>query len=640
MVNNLLCQLRQAGKIRPLDEAFGQFIADQEAGRQLEQQMNIALLAAYLSNRLGEQDSCIQLEFLAQPFSEYHKFPSLEVLREQLEQSTSVEIITSDSGAANKPIIFDRNRLYLQRYWHYEHELAKRIMTKAAKKIDVDLAAARKILDSLFTVGNDAEANASAQFDWQKIAVCIAASQQLTLITGGPGTGKTTTVTRLMALLQGLATIKGQHLNIKLVAPTGKAAARLSQSINTAKSKLPKGLSLGLPDQCSTVHRLLGARPLSPYFKFNAQNPLHLDVLVLDEASMIDLPLMSKLFAALPPYAQVILLGDKDQLASVEAGSVLSDICAAAFEQMNNDRVQLSYSVEARAQIETLSGYALPAEGHDRKGIGDNLVVLQKSHRFSAESSVGLLANAINRGRHQQSRSLLVDKTHTDINWYQDYQQQHLVAQLMPTYIEFFAAVKEGDVAKAFDCLQQQQVLCAQKSGDWGVYRLNNLIENELHKQGLIDTSRVFYSGRPIMLSQNDHHQKLFNGDIGIVMVDPKHAELQKVWFISAEGQIRGLLSSRLPVHETLYAMTIHKSQGSEFEHVYLCLPDIKHLAGAKSLSRELLYTGLTRAKRSFSLYASQQALQLSLQQQCKRGSGLAERLQSASTTGSTDTSF
>ncbi|MFT5677022.1 MAG: exodeoxyribonuclease V alpha subunit, partial [Paraglaciecola sp.] len=292
------------------------------------------------------------------------------------------------------------------------------------------------------------------------------------------------------------------------------------------------------------------------------------------------------------------------------------------------------------AKIEQLSGYALPGGGHDTTDIGDNLVVLQKSHRFSAKSAVGQLANAINRGEYQQSLNLLMDKAQADIDWYEDSQQQHLVAQLMPTYTRYFAAVEEGDVLKAFDCLQQQQVLCAQKSGDWGVYRLNTLIENELHKQGLIDTSRAFYSGRPIMLNQNDHNQKLFNGDIGIVMVDPEQAELQKIWFISAEGQIRGLLSSRLPAHETLYAMTIHKSQGSEFEHVYLCLPDVKHPTGAKGLSRELLYTGLTRAKQSFSLYASQRALQLSLQQQCKRGSGLAERLQTDSVTKSMEPSL
>ncbi|MFT4941020.1 MAG: exodeoxyribonuclease V alpha subunit [Paraglaciecola sp.] len=627
MVKAVLSQLQQAGRIRPLDEAFGQFIAAQESGWSAEQQTNLGLLAAHLSNRLGEQDSCLQLSLLAQPFAEFHQFPAVEQLHQQLSQANSVAVIRSAGDVADKPLVLEGNKLYLQRYWQYERELARLILAKAANSLDLDVNAAKKILNRLFTGVTDAEANSATQVDWQKVAVCIAASQQLTLITGGPGTGKTTTVTRLMALLQGLAKIKGQSLSIKLVAPTGKAAARLSQSINSAKSKLPEDLSLGLPDQCSTVHRLLGAKPFSPYFKFNAHNPLHLDVLVLDEASMVDLPLMSKLFAALPQHAQIILLGDKDQLASVEAGSVLSDICAAAFERVSKASTQFSYSAAMIARIEQLSGYALPVGGLSTTAIGDNLVVLQKSHRFSAESAVGQLANAINLGQYQQSLNLLMDKTQADIDWYENSQQHHLVAQLMPTYTRYFAAIEAGNVAKAFECLQQQQVLCAQKSGEWGVHRLNKLIENELYKQGFIDTSRAFYSGRPIMLNQNDHNQKLFNGDIGIVMADPEQAELQKIWFISAEGQIRGLLSSRLPAHETLYAMTIHKSQGSEFEHVYLCLPDIKHLAGAKGLSRELLYTGLTRAKQSFSLYASQQALQLSLQQQCKRGSGLAERL-------------
>ncbi|MFT4993728.1 MAG: exodeoxyribonuclease V alpha subunit [Paraglaciecola sp.] len=630
MVKALLAQLHHTGRIKALDLAFGEFIAEQESSQSPEQQTNIALLAACLSARLGDQDSCLHLADLAQPFGDVHQFPPMDSLLQQLSQGHSVLQVRDVNEGADKPLVLDGGKLYLQRYWQYERELAGHILHKAANSMAIDIPMAKMVLDQLFT---ERLPNPAEQPDWQKIAVAMAATQQFSVITGGPGTGKTTTVTRLMALLHRLSVLKAKPLIIKLVAPTGKAAARLSQSISQAKTQLPEALQHGLPEQCTTVHRLLGALPHSPYFKHNSQKPLHLDVLVLDEASMVDLPLMSKLFGALPARAQIILLGDKDQLASVEAGSVLSDICAAALGLTKREHSPVAYSPKMVAHIEQLTAYALPAVKHQNKSVSDNVLVLQKSHRFSAKSGIGRLASSINRGQYQQSLALLNAADTTDIHWHEqsqlsaDKQNKQLVAQLMPAYSQYFAAIKEGDIQAAFRCLGQQQVLCAQKSGEWGVHQLNALIEKELHKQGLIDTSRDFYLGRPLMLGQNDHHQQLFNGDIGIVMPDPGQPEVIKVWFITAQGQIRALLPSRLPLHQTLYAMTIHKSQGSEFEHVYLCLPNIKHGAGAKGLSRELLYTGLTRAKNSFSLYASQQALQLSLQQQCKRGSGLAERL-------------
>jgi len=638
MVKALLAQLQQTGRINALDLAFGEFIAEQDSGQSQEHQTNIALLAACLSSRLGDQDSCLHLADLAQPFGDVHQFPAIDSLMQQLSQAKTVLRVREANEAATKPLVLDGDKLYLQRYWQYERELARHILDKAANSMAIDIPAAKVVLEQLFT---DRAANDVKQPDWQKIAVAMAATQQFSVITGGPGTGKTTTVTRLMALLKQLSIMRTKALIIKLVAPTGKAAARLSQSISQAKQQLPEQLRQGLPEQCTTVHRLLGALPHSPYFKHNEHKPLHLDVLVLDEASMVDLPLMSKLFAALPVHAQIILLGDKDQLASVEAGSVLSDICAAAVVsgQANTDSSPVAFSQMMVEHIQQLTSYSLPAVGHQVKPLSDNVLVLQKSHRFSEKSGIGRLAKSINHGHYQQSLALLSSADTTDIHWHEqsklskpsklsgDKQNRQLVAQLMPGYSQYFRAIKQGDIQGAFIGLAHQQVLCAQKSGEWGVHQLNALIEKELHKQGLIDASRDFYLGRPLMLGQNDHHQQLFNGDIGIVMPDPQQKEVIKVWFITSQGQIRGLLPSRLPLHQTLYAMTIHKSQGSEFEHVYLCLPDIKHAAGARGLSRELLYTGLTRAKTSFSLYASQQSLQLSLQQQCKRGSGLAERL-------------
>jgi exodeoxyribonuclease V alpha subunit len=260
-----------------------------------------------------------------------------------------------------------------------------------------------------------------------------------------------------------------------------------------------------------------------------------------------------------------------------------------------------------------------------------------KSHRFNENSGIGKLAKQVQAGQVGQSFNLLNAEQFSDINWYQPTQTspqavaneilKTLVTKLLPIYQLYTQAIQQGDLRQGFKYLHQQQVLCAQKSGYWGVTQLNALIESELNKQGLIDNSKDFYIARPVMLSKNDHQLKLFNGDIGIVMPDPNNASLNKVWFVTPEGELRGLLPSRLPSLETLYAMTIHKSQGSEFESVYLCLPLITPNNQGRGLNRELIYTGLTRAKSHFMLFAEAKALSLSLGQQCVRGSGLAERL-------------
>ena len=642
-LHSILEQLQIQGLIRPLDKAFALFIADGLDEQQNTATLNISLLAAYLSASLGEQHSCIELAELNQPFAPWFEFVEHPSLMTYLQQSTLVEVITQPFAEAklscNKPIVVEDSRLYLQRYWLYEGELASQILARASQQKNVDQQSAIALLNSLFS------SDSTESIDWQKVAVCVAARQMISFITGGPGTGKTTTVTKLLALLQGLAREQGKVLNIKLVAPTGKAAARLTESISAARQKLPTRLQQDLPEQCQTIHRLLGAKPQSPYFKANSAQPLHLDVLVVDEASMVDLPLMSKLFAALPAHAQVILLGDKDQLASVEAGSVLSDICAAVLVDDKQVASLASYSKPMQQQLhswlqlsaEQISQDANAPHTAYQSQIKDNLVMLQKSHRFSAQSGIGQLAQLINQGQIKQSMQLLSLHNLADIEWTVpqaltrqgviDEQLQSLILTLMPGYRAYFSAIKQGDLAAAFTSLGQQQVLCAQRSGAWGITQLNDLIEQELNAQGLIQRGQDFYAGRPLILTRNDHNLKLFNGDIGIVMADPQEPSLTKVWFNMADGSIRVFLPNRIPPHDTLYAMTIHKSQGSEFAQVHLCLPLINPVSKGRGLSRELLYTGLTRAKQHFSLYAQQQALQICLKQQCVRGSGLAQRL-------------
>ncbi len=665
-LKNGLGQLLNMSKIRAIDMAFADFIYSEESVQDTSGTSTspasecLTMLAAYVSAQSGEQNSCIDLHRLGQPFLGIYRFPELSTMLSYMQNTHTFACLTAtvvnlDEQTA-KPIILQNGKLYLQRYWQYESQLAAIIREKSAKTLDLDIMAAQTLLSDLFHEKHETDnADQGHTLDWQKVAVCIAASQTLSFITGGPGTGKTTTVTKLLALLQGLALNKStaqnkKILNIQLVAPTGKAAARLTESISAAKQKLPTDLQANLPEQCQTIHRLLGAKPQSPYFKADANHPLHLDVLVLDEASMVDLPLMAKLFAALPKDAQIILLGDQDQLASVETGSVLSDICAAShFEGANLDNTLMAYSDTMQQHLTKLMSIptlisqdivatkTTPQNVIQGSVIRDNVVRLVKSHRFAENSGIGQLAKQVKAGQVAPCLSLLKDEQFTDINWYQPTQTtpqtvaneilQTLTTKLLPIYKQYTQAIQQGDLRQAFKYLHQQQVLCAQKSGYWGVTQLNALIEGELHKQGLIDNSKDFYVGRPVMLSKNDHQLKLFNGDVGIVMPDPNNATLTKVWFVTPEGDLRGLLPSRLPSLETLYAMTIHKSQGSEFESVYLCLPPITANNKGRGLNRELIYTGLTRAKKYFMLFGEGKALGLSLGQQCVRGSGLAGRL-------------
>lgn len=619
MANEILNNLLLKGAIRPIDFAFAEFIEQHE---QIKDPL-VTVLAAYLSSRLGEQNSCIDLQQLGQPYATDYMFPKLgDILFLLIRASTVHSVgcdVSGDIGCdISLPIVLDNNKLYLQRYWQYEVALTKQIIQGCSQFNMIDAQDIKDDLTTLFPENN------SAEIDWQKIAVGIAMRNKLTFITGGPGTGKTTTVTRLLALMQHTALKKGKPLHIQLVAPTGKAAARLVDSIGQAKLQLPQGFENEIPSGCSTIHRLLGTLPNSPFFKANQHTPLHLDVLVIDEASMIDLPLMTKLFNALPEKCQLIMLGDKDQLASVEAGSVLSDICASSQDKQDIPQ----YSDELRDYIAQLSGYQLPQhDGLLKSKVENNLIVLQKSHRFTTQSGVGQLAQSINTGNVQRCISLLLDENYPDVAWRKETEVSELVAKLMPNYIQYFKAISKGDIIEAFELLAKHQVLCAQRSGTRGVDELNLAIEKELNKQNLIDSSREFYPGRAIIISQNDHRLKIFNGDLGIVMEDPNNPALTKVWLMAENDQVRGILPNRLPAHENVYAITIHKSQGSEYQEVHLCLPPQQGGASFRGLSRELLYTGLTRAKKQFTLYSEQNVIEHAISHQCHRSSGLTDRL-------------
>lgn len=460
--------------------------------------------------------------------------------------------------------------------------------------------------------------------DWQKIACVLASRQRFGLITGGPGTGKTTTVLRLLALLQwqALAT-HGKPLRIGLAAPTGKAAARLSGSIAGAIGRLPlddvpqgEVIRAAIPHAVSTLHRLLGSRPDSRHFRHDARNPLRLDVLVIDEASMIDLEMMAAVMHALPASARLILLGDKDQLASVEAGAILGELCARA--------QQGHYWPETAIWVSEVTREVVPPALQDVAGtpLDQSICMLRHSHRFGADSGIGRLAAFVNAGDVQGVARLWREAGQGagqtgDIARYEVDASRRGLRELVihgrgeqPVgYAHYLQVMRQHQPAPdadpaTFDVWAQQvlqahgrfQLLCALRQGHWGVDHLNRQIAVWLQGAGLLAASEGWYAGRPVMITHNDYELGLMNGDVGITLAGP--GGRLRVVFLNDRGAVRWVLPSRLQAAGTVFAMTVHKAQGSEFDHAALAMPE----ALSPVLTRELVYTAITRARRFFTL--------------------------------------
>lgn len=524
-----------------------------------------------------------------------------------------------------KPLQLFNERLYFARLAEYEHTLATRLLAMSERHLNINTQLLSQLLSDYFVD------NSALTIDWQKVACAIAATKGFSVITGGPGTGKTTTVTKLLAILQSL--YKSAPLSIKLVAPTGKAAARLSESILGAKQKLeiiPDDIKALIPDSAQTIHRLLGVKPFTNKFKHNRTNPLHLDVLIIDEASMVDLSLMAKLIEALPTHARLILLGDKDQLASVDTGSVMSDLCQGlALGQTPN------YSQARCDELNALcfKGEAkLAAPGHSEFKLADCIAFLQHSYRFDAQSGIGQLALAVNTNHNGILKYVEQQSTQGQFNdVILDYDFvakpiEKLINSAAKHYAHYLSLIaQEASVADVHAAFSQYQLLAAVREGDYGVNSLNNRIERALVQQGLISVSpnQRHYSGMPIMVSQNDYQLKLFNGDIGILM--PDESGQLKALFIDEQNNVRAFSPARLPAHDKVYVMTIHKSQGSEFSYTAMVLPPLKQ--ASMGINRQLVYTGITRAKNTFELVADKKVLLLAMNKSVSRASGLYERL-------------
>jgi exodeoxyribonuclease V alpha subunit len=525
-----------------------------------------AMAAALLSRNMRLGHICLDLARRPAAFGNpplAFAWPELKIWQKGFAKNRAIG--RPDQG---RPLVLDgAGRLYLRRYWEYEKALAKEILMRCQESVPLSLL--------------DTDTNL------QDLAIETALARRFVVISGGPGTGKTTTVLKLLERL--VSAPGGEKLRIALAAPTGKAAARLQE---TLRSGIGNSLAQDrLPKSASTLHRLLGPRHNSVYFWHDAKNPLPVDLVVVDEASMVSLTMMAKLFDALPEKARVILLGDRDQLSSVEPGAVLGDIASAASEPGPLQR---------------------------------SLVVLEKNYRFGNQSNIFALSNAVRDGEVDRALEILNSAEHPDLCAGKTPPPRRIAEQLRQCVIAGYSAyLRTVDPTEALEQFKKFRVLCPFRAGPYGVEGLNRAIEKILREERLIVGPQNAYPGMPILITQNDNPLRLYNGDIGILLPNPADSSHLMAWFAGEDGGLRRIPPARLPEHELAFAMTVHKSQGSEFDTVLLVLPDKE----SPVLTRELIYTGLTRARSRVQVWFQEFVFRTAVRRNAQRGSGLRDRL-------------
>jgi len=614
-----LSTLREHGAIDALARQFAEGLCAMVR----EQRPEVKLALALVSRQVGQGHVCldlpavcnrpptIELDGETRPIVLPARDAWVSVLRD-CALVASVSSVTGDGAAhPERPLVLvDDRRLYLRR--HYEHERAlldavrQRIATPQGEAAPA--AALRRLFPDTPGAGRGGGGGGGGQLslglddgegaDLQRIACERAARRSFFVISGGPGTGKTSTVVKLLALLVEQAQAGGRPPpRMHLMAPTGKAAARLSSSIQLARDGLDVAAAVreAIPESATTIHRALGVLGGQRVgFRHDRRTPLVTDLVLVDEASMVDLALMRRLLDAVPEGARVILLGDRNQLSSVEAGAVLGDLCGAG----------LSAAERAGCAID------------------DAVVHLTRSYRYSARSGIGRLADAINRAHATEVLELLRSDRHGDVVLCEEQTPRGMGPQLAADVVRGYRAYLEASGPRhrlsAFD---RFRVLCAHRRGPHGVEDLNERIAELLHAEGLIAPPVAHYDGRPVLVTHNDYQAGLFNGDVGTVAIDPKGGS--RVHFIGVDGEPRSLSTARLPPHESVYAMSIHKSQGSEFDEIAVVLPD----ASSALLSRELLYTAVTRARKRVVIHATADVIKRAVETDVQRASGLRDAL-------------
>ena len=592
--------MRTNGLLRDIDIQFSEVLMRLTA----EDNPLLQLGAALASSAIAEGHICADLESITKeplttdPEEETKlDWPELNDWIAKLKSSAAVGTDTND-----RPLYLDQaNRLYLSRYWDYQTRLVHMIRERMSLlDQSLDVALLKDGIERLFDWDSKKPKDT---IPWQAIAAIGALQRNFCVISGGPGTGKTTTVVRILALLFEQAHARKEAFpRVILLAPTGKAASRMEESIREKKDllKCDKKILAAIPQNASTIHR--------------RDNPLPYDVVIVDEASMISFSMMTHLIDAVPKAAKLVLLGDENQLASVQAGAILGDVC--------NAKERGPHSTAFGEVVKDLLNIELDETSDEVPQIRDSIIELKVSHRFDDTKGIGALARAIKAGESETVLDLLKSKTPDNIHLISTNEDinDDVTSLISTSYSDYLKCDDPSNKLKAFN---QFRVLCAHRRGALGSEKFNDLIASILSKANGLKASGVWYPELPVMVTQNDYRQTLFNGDIGIINRASDDQSRLVTQFPGPDNSIREFAPSRLPSHEPVFAMTIHKSQGSEFKRVLVVLP--KDLSPI--LSRELLYTAVTRAAEEVFILADEDVIKLAVHQEIERASGLSDLL-------------
>lgn len=616
--------LRAAGYLRAVDVQLARTLG--EIGAESHEWVHLAVALTF--RYLADGHVCLPLdELVSRPLSDLLRAQSPDASEHTGAEPTEaltwpdpekwLELLQASALSVphNGPVVVEEPNVYLRRYYEHERDFAASIAqrlqplpatsalaTPGGPEDEAEQSATRALLDQLFPAAPTA-ASKPAVPDLQRAAAETVLGQRFTVITGGPGTGKTYTVVNVMVLLVAQAQRRGLPApRMTLVAPTGKAAARLGESIRDGKARLrqkgiPEALLEPIPESPSTIHRALGVMGGDlQHLRHHAENPLATDVLLVDEASMVDLPLMRRLVSACPLQARLILLGDKDQLASVEAGAVLGQLSEASAGPLQASVVRLS-----------------------------------QSYRFGDVPGIERLAEAVNAGDSARALQILDDPELSEVTLVDLPKAglgDKLATQLLGesglgAYLD--AVAQRKDIVEVDEAFGNFRILCAVRKGHEGLAAVTNYVEDRLRTDGRVTPDGDAYMGRPILISKNDYGVSLFNGDTGLVLPDPDAAPdaPHRATFVDGDKPARRFALSRLPEHETAFAITVHKAQGSEATHIAIVLPR----EPSRVLTRELIYTAITRAKKSVTIYCDRETFRSSVESKMVRHGRLAERI-------------
>lgn len=603
--------LQRTGLVRGVDVAFAQTL-----GRLAGEEREIVWAAAALASRaVGGSSVCFDVRAfvasvgLRDALASEPTIAGWPAADEWLATIATSPLVVGPAEAEHRaaPLVIDGDRLYLERYWYFEREVAAMLIRRAGAAESVPAERLQSSLDRLGLARADGRVNA------QRLAAALAVCRRLGVITGGPGTGKTYTVAKILALLvEGALDRTGVAPRIALLAPTGKAAARLSESIRRELPGLAcdEAVRRSIPEAAATVHRFLGLSP-DPRRTTVSDAVRTVDVVIVDEVSMIDLGLLHTLLAQLPPTARLILLGDPHQLASVEAGTVLADLCAPSGS---------GYSDGLASELEPIVGAPLPRAAPGRStALTDGMVELTESRRFARHPGIGALAAAIHSGEFGRVTEVLRSAAWPEVEWTEEVRIEEIARRAANA---FEAVLGEEGRDAQLRALERFRILCAYRDGASGVAGINLAVERMLLRANAIASPGGPYRGQPILVERNDYQVGLFNGDLGLIL---EHGGRLAACFAAPSG-VREVALSRLPAHATVHAMTVHKSQGSEFDEVAVVLPP----EPSPLVTRELLYTAVTRARTRVHIYAAAIALEAAVATRIRRASGLRERLTAA----------